>query len=320
MAGFDVPVVRGGVFRSGRPAVSCATDRMLRMRAEAGAVDTRGNAIEGNPIDKCRQMLLNGATVAIKGLGGFHLAARADNETAVNHLRARKKRDHKPFAMMVGSIAEMRRIVVLSNSAASIAQSPACPIILAPARPAAGIASSVALASHRLGVMLPYTPIQHLLFDSTTAPTSKRNGQKNGDAASFGLDCLLPPLVMTSGNLSDEPLAIDNAEGFVDSGRCATRCSGTIVRFSAAWTIRSSLMRVRTRSFRSRWGGVSPRLRSDAANRCPYAGPVRRRGTEECDRGGSRRCSDAKPSSRRSHAHPGVSILSGRDRGFPGPL
>lgn len=152
-------------------------------------VDSSGQAVAGDPIGQAREMLRAGKILSIKGLGGFHLAVRADDENAVLRLRRLKKRDHKPFALMVASLEVAKEIVELSQSAVAMMQSPACPIVLAKQGQGARIAAAVAPGQARLGVMLPYTPIHHLLF-------------KGGSE--------LPTLVMTSGNLSDEPLAIEN--------------------------------------------------------------------------------------------------------------
>lgn len=153
-------------------------------------VDSRGQQIDDTPITAAAKMLADGKILAIKGLGGFHLSVRADDESAVARLRKLKKRDHKPFALMVRSIEAARELAQLSDVAAATMQSPACPIVLAPRRDAGRIATSVAPRQYRLGLMLPYTPIHHLLFQ--------------------WLD--VPALVMTSGNLSDEPLVITNQE------------------------------------------------------------------------------------------------------------
>jgi hydrogenase maturation protein HypF len=155
-------------------------------------VDTRGDALSTAPVEDARRMLLAGKIVTIKGLGGFHIAVRADDEASVLRLRQLKKRDHKPFALMVPSIEKARGLVNLSDAAANLMRSPSCPIVLAERRDRAGVAPSAAPDSHRLGVMLAYTPIHHLLLE------------KGGSE--------MPPLVMTSGNGCDEPLAINNCD------------------------------------------------------------------------------------------------------------
>jgi len=153
-------------------------------------VDPHGSPVAGDPIATAAEMLRRGRILAIKGLGGFHLAVRGDDALAVERLRQLKQRDAKPFALMCRDIAAARRVVHLSDTAAAEMQSPACPIVLAPKRSNAPVAPAVAPDNHRLGVMLPYTPIQQLLF--------------HGGAPDL--------LVMTSGNQSDEPIAIDNDE------------------------------------------------------------------------------------------------------------
>ena len=154
-------------------------------------VTSHGAPLSGDPIIEAAHLLLAGQIVAIKGLGGFHLAVRADLEESVRRLRDLKQRDAKPFAVLVASLARAEQLVRLSSAARQLLLSPSRPIVLSPRRFERQIAKSVAPNCHRLGVMLPYTPMHHLLF-----------------AQLSGLDTL----VMTSGNLSDEPLAISNDE------------------------------------------------------------------------------------------------------------
>ncbi len=141
------------------------------------------------PLAAAVEALLDGTIVAVKGVGGFHLACFADHEGAVARLRARKHREDKPFALMVPDLASAQRLVELNDSAASLLLSGARPIVLAPRRVDAGVAAAVAPASAELGVMLPYSPLHHLLL------------------ADVGR-----PLVMTSGNVSDEPIAYRDDE------------------------------------------------------------------------------------------------------------
>jgi hydrogenase maturation protein HypF len=128
--------------------------------------------------------LVAGAIVAVKGLGGYHLACRADDEAVVSALRSRKRREDKPFALMVGSAAEARGLARMGRAEQALLESTARPIVLCPRLQGAPVAGAVAPRSRDLGLMLPYTPIHHLLL---------------ADAAT--------PLVMTSGNVSDEPIA-----------------------------------------------------------------------------------------------------------------
>ncbi len=152
-----------------------------------------GDICWDSAISAAARLLGDGRIIAIKGIGGFHLACRADDEQAVTTLRARKARDAKPFALMCANIDVARRLVHLGAEAQRELTSPAAPILLARKRALAGIiAPSVAMGNHSLGVMLPYTPLHHLLF-AELAPR-------------------VDLLVMTSANLTDEPLVKDNDE------------------------------------------------------------------------------------------------------------
>ncbi|GAF99695.1 unnamed protein product, partial [marine sediment metagenome] len=136
-------------------------------------------------------LIREGRVVAIKGLGGFQLACDATDEQAVVRLRERKHRWGKPLAIMVAGVDEARELAVIGEKEASLLSGTARPIVLVRMREdAAGVAApSVAGPLPELGVMLPYTPLHHLLL------------------AEVGR-----PLVMTSGNLSEEPIAMENAE------------------------------------------------------------------------------------------------------------
>ncbi|MFH0965676.1 MAG: carbamoyltransferase HypF [Planctomycetota bacterium] len=152
-------------------------------------VNARGEAISSDdPIRGARTLLLAGRIVAIKGLGGFHLACDARSDDAVRRLRQRKLREEKPFAVMSADLEEIRSYAHVSSEEASLLTSPERPIVLLEKRLPNGISREVAPRSRFFGAMLPYTPIHALLFDDG------------------------PTLVMTSGNLTDEPIAIDNAE------------------------------------------------------------------------------------------------------------
>jgi len=133
--------------------------------------------------------LANGKIVAIKGLGGFHLAVDATNEEAVVRLRSRKHREQKALAVMVKDLNAAKRIAKVSREAEVVLTSPQRPIVLLEKCARPRIAPSVAPRSKYYGVMLPYTPLHHLLMDGP-----------------------FEALVMTSGNVSDEPIAKDNEE------------------------------------------------------------------------------------------------------------
>lgn len=155
------------------------------------AIDAAGRT-GGDAIGNAAVAISAGQIVAIKGLGGFHLACDASNRDAVMLLRSRKHRDDKPFAVMVSNHLLAAELCELSDGEATLLGSSARPIVLLKKRAHAdrAIAAAVAPAHTRLGIMLPYTPLHHLLMLAV-------GGR---------------PLVMTSGNRSDEPIAIDNAE------------------------------------------------------------------------------------------------------------
>jgi len=134
-------------------------------------------------------LLLDGRIVALKGLGGFHLACDATDEDTVARLRERKQRWGKPLAVMVPSLPEAEALCELGKAERALLSGTVRPIVLARRRPHAHLAASVAGDLPDLGLMLPYTPLHHLL-----------------------LAAVARPLVMTSGNLSEEPIATDNDE------------------------------------------------------------------------------------------------------------
>jgi hydrogenase maturation protein HypF len=148
-----------------------------------GLLQTGGDEAIAETVRRLRA----GEIVAIKGVGGFHLACDALNDDAVLRLRRRKRRDHKPFALMVRCVEDVRKYAFVDRPAEQILTSPQSPIVLLPKRPDAGIAPSVAQGVGTFGFMLCYAPLHHLLFTG-------------------GLDVL----VMTSANLSDEPLICRN--------------------------------------------------------------------------------------------------------------
>lgn len=153
-------------------------------------------------IERCVELLAGGGIVAIKGLGGFHLACDATNEQAVCELRRRKRRSNKPLAVMVRSLADAERLCHIDGVERDLLAGSVRPIVLLRRRAAGSdthgspnaleLAPSVAHDLPELGVMLPYTPLQHLLLAAAAA---------NGMHA----------IVMTSGNLSEEPIETDDA-------------------------------------------------------------------------------------------------------------
>jgi len=149
-------------------------------------------------LDAAVHALCNGGIVAIKGVGGYHLAVDAADDTAVRELRRRKARDEKPFAVMVADLRGARDCCHLDDNAVAALESFRRPIVIAPRCDDAAVAPSVAPGLSELGVMLPYSPLHHLL-----------------------LAAVQRPLVMTSGNHRDEPIAHDDGD--------ATRRLGPIV-------------------------------------------------------------------------------------------
>jgi len=153
-------------------------------------------ASSDNAIIETRNALAKGEIIAIKGLGGFHLACDATNAKSVTELRDRKLRVDKPFALMLPDIETIEVHCLVSEAERDLLLSSAHPIVLLKRKPGSNIAREVAPNQDWLGVMLPYTPLHYLLFADSLHPSS----------------FILPPLVMTSGNLSEEPIATDNDE------------------------------------------------------------------------------------------------------------
>jgi hydrogenase maturation protein HypF len=146
-----------------------------------------------DPLAACRRLLAEGRIVAIKGLGGYHLACDARNAGAVAELRRRKRRGGKPFAVMVADVETARQVAELTDGDEQLLGDVRRPIVLAARRAGGGIADEVAPGNPDLGVMLPYTPLHVLLFGLPGDPP--------------GPDVL----VMTSGNLAGEPIVTDDA-------------------------------------------------------------------------------------------------------------
>ncbi len=155
-------------------------------------LDCAGAPLPGaDPIAAAAGLLQSGHVLALKGLGGYHLVVDSGNEAASAALRARKHREDKPFAVMVADLSTARMLCDIDRFAAESLTSARRPIVLLPRLPDSGrlIAGSVAPGNRHLGLLLPYTPLHHLLL-----------------AAAAG------PLVMTSGNMSDEPIAYRDAD------------------------------------------------------------------------------------------------------------
>jgi hydrogenase maturation protein HypF len=151
-----------------------------------------------DPILRTARILCGRAIVAIKGLGGYHLACDPFDERAVSTLRGRKVRQDKPFALMASDLGQVRKLCLLGPEEENLLISPARPIVLLQRREGSGVAEEIAPRQSTLGVMLAYTPLHHLLLESAGIP-----------------------LVMTSGNNSDEPIAYRDEEAFEQLGDIA---------------------------------------------------------------------------------------------------
>lgn len=180
----------------------CGPHITWREAGEAAASPAVGTTRETSDaiIDRCVELLANGGIVAIKGLGGFHLACNASNEQAVAELRRRKRRSNKPLAVMVRDLADAERLCHVNDAERGLLAGSIRPIVLLRRRAvcesdgspdALALAPSVVHDLPELGVMLPYTPLQHLLLAAAEARG-------------------MHALVMTSGNLSEEPLETDD--------------------------------------------------------------------------------------------------------------
>lgn len=150
-------------------------------------LDSGARLVAGDPIAAAATALRDGAVVAVKGLGGYHLAVDACDEPAVARLRTRKHREARPFALVVAGADGARELCEVGAPELELLASPAHPIVLLRRRAGSRLAPSVAPGSPTLGLMLAYTPLHHLLLEA------------------FG-----GPLVLTSGNASDEPIAFDD--------------------------------------------------------------------------------------------------------------
>jgi hydrogenase maturation protein HypF len=190
-----------------------------------------------DPIERTLEIIRGGGTAAIKGLGGFHLACDATNEKAVARLRRRKHRDMKPFAVMVRDLDAAKLICTVSDEEADMLTSPRRPIVLLKKRKGIPIAAPVAPGNKYLGVMLPYTPLHHLLFESDDKPLASygingchSEGGTTEESLAVETTKARDPsptaqddkhirgtelaLVMTSANFSDEPIIKDDDEAF----------------------------------------------------------------------------------------------------------
>ncbi|MFZ5881341.1 MAG: carbamoyltransferase HypF [Chloroflexota bacterium] len=197
-------------------------------------------SLEGDEaILQTRKLLTDGKIVAIKGLGGFHLACDATNADAVSELRARKLRVDKPFALMMPDMEMIERHCFVSDAERELLQSVARPIVLLKRKPESNIVEEVSPRQQWLGVMLPYTPLHYLLFADSNV---ERLTLRPNSGQAFNV------LVMTSGNLSEEPIATDNDEARTRLSKLADaflmhdrdihiRCDDSVVRVFANYEL-----------------------------------------------------------------------------------
>ncbi|MGI8333091.1 carbamoyltransferase HypF [Actinomadura scrupuli] len=192
MAGFPMCAACAAEYRDpadrrfhAQPVCCPACGPVLRLSGPGGA------EVPGDPVEAAAELLRAGRIVAIKGLGGYHLAVDAGAEAAARTLRSRKHREDRPFAVMVSGLAAARLLCEVDEPAAAALTGAARPIVLLPRRPGVPVAAAVAPGNRELGLLLPYTPVHHLLARA-----------------------LAGPMVLTSGNVSDEPICHDDAEAF----------------------------------------------------------------------------------------------------------
>jgi hydrogenase maturation protein HypF len=180
-------------------------------------LDNKRNTQPGDPLIEAIRLLRHGFIVAIKGLGGFHLAVDASQPEVVSELRRRKHRGEKPFALMCASIEAIKQVCKVDAEEALLLESQQRPIVLL--QKTASTYDALAPDGNVLGICLPYTPLHHLLVGCQGVPA----------------------LVMTSGNLSDEPIAIDNEDALtrldtvadfflVHDREILARCDDSVVR------------------------------------------------------------------------------------------
>ena len=194
-----------------------------------GSIDHDQFSTGATALNEAGRLLSEGKILAIKGLGGYHLACDALNAAAVSRLRRRKRREARPFALMIPDLATAQWLCFISAAEASLLQSRRRPIVLLQQRPDTPVAPAVAPCYDTLGLMLPYTPLHTLLLDAFAG-------------------CIDPEqpavLVMTSGNVSEEPIAYDDedarqrlqalAEGWLSHNRgIYSRCDDSVTRVAA---------------------------------------------------------------------------------------
>lgn len=165
------------------------------------AADKAGNILdEQEPINFVCSRIAEGKIAAIKGIGGYHLSCNAYDSEAVNELRKRKHRDERPFALMVRDLNTARKHCFIDMWEEALLCSPARPIVLMKRKPDCSLTENLSAGNPYLGIMLPYTPVHHLMFNRPDCPDT---------------------LVMTSGNISSEPISYKDSEAFRQLGGIA---------------------------------------------------------------------------------------------------
>ncbi|MDO4290005.1 MAG: carbamoyltransferase HypF [Eggerthellaceae bacterium] len=228
------------------PVVSFALAGQTKPRFIYGRTREESDAIFARAVEVLRA----GGIVAVKGLGGFHLVCDANNAEAVAKLRARKRREGKAFAVMMANADDVRAVCAVNEVEEAVLSGAQRPIVLLRKRAGVELAPQLADGLSELGVMLPYTPVQHLLMhdfcaavaagDAGSADSADGQRRRKGDTVP-------PMLVMTSGNLHDEPIVTSDAEAYEKLGDVAdaflgnnreilTRFDDSVVRVVSAGT------------------------------------------------------------------------------------
>jgi hydrogenase maturation protein HypF len=208
--------------------------------------EAEAEADGSDAIAACAADLGEGKVVAVKGLGGYHLACDARSQAAVAELRRRKHRPEKPFAVMVADLAAARRLAEVSDDEARLLTSPAAPIVLLRARSGNGLAAAVAPGNPLIGIMVAYTPVHHLLLHQLA---DRPGNLDSGNPEAVNLEPGKPEpgqpvaLVMTSANRGGEPIAAsaerlgdlcDLIDGVLDNDRPIVQpCDDSVVRVVA---------------------------------------------------------------------------------------
>jgi hydrogenase maturation protein HypF len=173
---------------------ACGPDVEFRVRSSEFGVKGK------EAVKETIMLLQNGGIVAVKGIGGFHIACDALNDDAVKSLREKKRKSNKPFAVMAASIESAQQFCMISEDEKRLFLSSRRPVVLLRKRPGCLLSDFVSPNNQFIGVMLPYTPLHHLLFHQPLEASSNTEGP------------YFTALVMTSGNLSEEPIVSDNNE------------------------------------------------------------------------------------------------------------